>query len=442
MYNEVIPGSYLCKLKQGVAYYLVAKGVYDATAKMNNSYFIKVNLTHLLSKSMYQNDFGKIELLNWEDMPQNYQLDAIAINEDIRRKYHEQFYGTQDKQVSNNLRGLLFSAVDKATGELRHFKFKTGINSTHGPIYNLEETPLSFAAKEASAQAHAANVGGSYHINHNGERTYTMIREATSEQTNNNSNNNTNNSSMNLLGNIPGLNLSFGPLEKGRIAVSLNGDLAFRDKNGQYVTIQEEGSQKTRVEVGDLKVDIEFYKVPTQELELGDVVLLDGELLLVNEKKNGDIQFVNPVSGAKTTKLQRSNILGMYFYTKVVSLFNLAGGEAKGIGLNGLDPMTLMLLSGQGGSFGGGDLSQLLVMSQLTKGGNDINPLMLMALSNNHGASGGGDLMQSIFMMQALGGGKGLTGLFGGKNTKKVAPKPVVRKKTPAKKAPAKVAKA
>lgn len=439
MYKEVIPGSYLCKIGQGVAYYLVSKGVYDNIKPRFNSElnYAQIATDHLLTGNRYQTEFHKVILVNWEDLPLSYQMDAIAINKEIRRRYWKEFYTAQNSFMSKNLKDALFSVVDQSTGELRHLKLNREVDTANGPVYNLAGTALPQAMSEESQRAHK----GLWE-----QLSKTTVPQLDAEYykfdfprpTDNKVSNNTNNSSMNLFGNIPGLNLSFGPLEKGRIALSLNGDLAFRDKMGQYVTIQEEGTQKTRVEVGDLKFDIDFYKVPTQELEVGDVILLDSELLLVNEKKNGDVQFVNPLTGAKTTKLQRSNILGLYFYTKVVSLFDMAGGTG-GLGLNGLDPMTLMLLSGQGGSFGSGDLSQLLVLSQLTKGGNEINPMLLMAMSK--GGGGNNDFMQSFMLMQALGGGKGLGSLLGGKKKAAQPPAPVRKTTTPKKAAPKKAAK-
>lgn len=458
MYNEVIPGMYLCKMTDGVAYYLVYKRVYDAVngeVVNGNQYFHKIEVTHLLSGNKYHFHLYKINLLNWEQLPLNYQQDACACNEDIRRKYYEVLYPAQNKRMSEHLKKALFTAIDKATGELKFFNIKKDVPTAIGPVYELQGASTSQATRDAVKAAVWRSTQKSHADDETDfERAFTpeVIGRMITPQDEDNEQNpmwyadkqdsntqHTNNSSMNL-GSIPGLNLNFGLLEKGRIAISINGDLAFKDKSGQYVTIEEEGTQKTRVEVGDLKFDIDFYKVPTQELELGDVILLDNELLVVNEKKNGDIQFINPLTGAKTTKLQRSNILGMYFYTKVISLFDMAGG-GKGLGLSGLDPMTLMLLS-QGGNGGttngltagnGGDLSQMLVLSQLTKGGSDLNPMMLMALSGSGSGLGGGNMMQTMLMMQALGGKGG--GLFG---KKKVAAKPVVTRSSTKKKAPAK----
>jgi len=200
--------------------------------------------------------------------------------------------------------------------------------------------------------------------------------------------NNLQSDKMSIFNKIPGLNLSFGQVEKGKIALDMNMNLAFRDKNGSYVSVEkdDQGNRK-QVHVGDLKFDVPFYTVPSTELSENDVVILDGEVLIVQEKpKTGGYKFVNPITGNTTSKIERTNLLGMYFYNKVVSMFNMLSGgqEAQGIGLNGLNPMTLMLLSGEGG-LGGSSLVEAMILSQTlgtqNKGGGvpqNLLPLLLM----------------------------------------------------------------
>jgi hypothetical protein len=223
-----------------------------------------------------------------------------------------------------------------------------------------------------------------------------------------------------MFDNIPGLNLASGKLSGNRVALTISGDLAFRTGDGSYVTLSKDADgNKTQVNVGDLKFDVDFYKLPTQVLEVGDLIELDGQLLFVEEKNNGGLKFVNPITGNKSSKLAQSNILGLFFYTKVVSIFNMgqqAGGQGvQGFGLNGLNPLTLMMLSGKDG-LGSGDsssnLMEMMVMSQLVgapQGGAQqaINPMMLMALSKG----GSKDSLLPLLMMQGQLGGAG-TGLF------------------------------
>lgn len=267
------------------------------------------------------------------------------------------------------------------------------------------------------------------------------------------------NTMSNLLNKIPGLNFSFGTLEKGLVALSLNGDLAFRTKDGGYMTLQvDENGNKKQIAVGDLKMDVPFYTLPTQTLEVDDLVLMDGKILVVQEKPStGGIKFVDPLTGNTSSKIAQGNILNMYFYTKIVSMFNLAGGQTGGIGLGGLNPMTLMLLSGDGG-IGSGDNSfvEAMVLSQVmgagAAGGQAINPMMLMLLSKDSNGGGGlfgGNSMLPLLMMSggAQGGANPFGNLFGApaqiaapavktaKGAAKTAVKKTAKKVAPAKRA-------
>lgn len=438
MYNEVLPGFYLCKLQQGVAHYLIEKEVYDVYHTKFNAqsaqqqaiaYHAQVCIQHLLGSQKYNSEFHKIRLLNWEELPKSYQLDAIATNEAIRRKYHESIYGAQNNEMSQ-LKDKLFSLVDDTTGRLRYLASTGTTLASRGVVsYPLKDVSFDKGQDEV-----AWGTSSTSHITQD-------LAKAGVKVVDNQLTNNTNNSSMNLFNNMPGLNMDFGKLPAGKLAISMNGDVAF-NKNGSYVTIQTDGTEKTRLEVGDFKLDVDFYKVPVQQdgLVEGDIILLDGDFLIVGKKANGETKFINPITGATTNKLQRNNIIGMYFYTKIVSLFDMVGGETKGIGLGGLDPMTLMLLTqGTGNSIGGStnggmDLGMMLVMSQLggAKGGDMSSMLPLMMLSGK-----GGDMNSMLPLLLMSKGGGGLGNLFGGK--KKIAPKAVVtKKKAPAKKTVAK----
>lgn len=442
MREEVIPGYYLCKLSTGVAYYLVHAAAHDRWhAEYNGqnarvqaeAFHSKIQIEHLLSVgSKWEAQTHKVLIIRWQDLHKTYQLDAIACRAEFREKYYEGIYGHKPTEV-NNLKDQLYAAVGEASGRLRLLK-------TTGRHFVLEGQRIP-EIESASASTYDASrfevveatLSGEALWGNPSERTKQLIKEALPEQQNNN---------MDLLNNIPGLNLNFGKLEPGRIALSMNGELAFKDKQGNYVTIQTEGTEKTRVDVGSLKFDIEFYKVPTQDLEEGDIILLDNDLLITGKKTNGEWKFINPITGATTNKLQRSNIIGMYFYTKIVSLFSMVGGEANGLGLSGLDPMMLMLMSGQGGQLGigggSGDIGQLLVLSQLSKakGNSDLGSMLplLMMSGGNGGALNGGGIGQLLLMQALSGNSGGLGNLFG---KKKTAAKPT-NKKTTAKKSSAK----
>lgn len=447
MYTEAIPGLYLCKLDKGVAYYLVHKELYDkyhtqyngqSSSRICDAAKTMLPLIHLLSGMVFNNYFGSIQLVNWQDLPKNYQLDAIACNEGIRKKYYEEFYGTKPNQVQD-LKGKLFGVVDATTKQLRTLRVTDKVIDRLSMLVVNEGANVTLKGPSLGFQSsgHYAGAGGTHLPLTHELRVSTDLANSINNIPNHAEiacdGNKTD--TMDLLSNIPGMSLNFGKLQPGLIALSYNGELAFSDKKGGFVTIQHEGTEKTRVDVGSMKLEVDFYKVPVQEIEEGDIILLDNELLIAGKKANGETKFINPVTGATTNKLQRTNILGMYFYTKVVSLLDMAGG-GKGLGLSGLNPMTLMLLT-QGNSTGtGGDLGKLLLFSQMGQGDtNSMLPLLMM--SGGLGSTSGGGGIEQLLMMQALSGNKGgLGNLFGGK--KKAAPivakKTAPRKRTAAKK--------
>lgn len=209
--------------------------------------------------------------------------------------------------------------------------------------------------------------------------------------------------------NIPGLSAgAFGKLTGNRIAIGFDGQVVFRKPDGSYVKLQVDAEgNKQQVQVLDFKLDVDFYRVPTQTLAVGDLIELDGQLLYVEETNAGGLKFVNPLTGNKSSKLQQTNILGLHFYSKIVSLFEL-GGQQGGVGLNGINPMMLLALQGKGGA--SGDISELLILSSLMGaqgqaggifgGQGGFNPMLLMML----GDKAENETMKQFMMLQAFAG--------------------------------------
>ena len=343
--------------------YVVGMAFYCYKKEVHSEYPTSIEIFHLLTGKSYFVEPSRIMSIKFEDIPINYIRDACVYNKIIRE------YCKKNGMLAKHVEHL----VDEIKPELRQLAYS-------------------------------------------------------GENTRNNNNSNTKKSEMSSLFNLPGMNLDFGKLEKGRIAMSFNGNPVFRNKQGEYVSIEstEEGV-KQRVDVGNLKMDIDFYKIPSQEVVPGDIILLDNELLLVEESKNDGIKFVNPLTGNKSAKLQRTNIFGAYFYTKIVSLFNL-GGEQVGFGVEGLNPLTLMLLSQSDSNSGDDSFVKMMIMSQMAgnKSNTGFNPMMLAMLSKNGESD---DLMKMMFFANSFGGGSNNTNNLFGNLVKPAEKKPVVKAK-------------
>lgn len=150
----------------------------------------------------------------------------------------------------------------------------------------------------------------------------------------NNINNTTKSQEMNLNNLIP--NFKFGKLNSRHsinIAYSLNG-IAFRNPTTNQFVVYDKNN-KTIIEVGNMKIDTEFYQIPVKTLSEGDITIIDGKFFIVEAVNNdGSLKLINPTSGFRANKLERTNILGIYFYTKIVSMFDFMGNINNSIAEN------------------------------------------------------------------------------------------------------------
>lgn len=178
----------------------------------------------------------------------------------------------------------------------------------------------------------------------------------------------------NLLG---GLNMEFGKLDRNDIAYSMMG-IALQKKDGNWVAYNAQAGEI--VEIGDFQMDVDFYQIPVQTLTKGDYTIIDGTIYLVNEvKTNGDLSCICPTTGSKATKVKRNNLFNMYFYTKIVNMFDMMGGLNNSTTTpGGMNPMMLMMMmgnnnSGENSNMGG--MMEMLMMSQMFGGQGNANPL-------------------------------------------------------------------
>jgi hypothetical protein len=177
-----------------------------------------------------------------------------------------------------------------------------------------------------------------------------------------------------------GMNLNFGKLNSDNLALSMAG-IAVKKKDGTFVVFDK--ASKKLIEVGDLTMECDFYQLPVQALQPGDLTQMDGQFLIV-DKINADqtIRCFSPTTGSTITKLSRTNVFGMYFYTKVVSMFDMMNG----------------------GSFLGNQPAQ--------NGNPPFNPMMLMMMMGGDKKEGMGSIMEMMMMSQMFGGGANPFGMF------------------------------
>ena len=280
-----------------------------------------------------------------------------------------------------------YGSFTSANGTVKTGQWKNGEYLGQGNDYNSESGVKTFSA------------GGFKSISKE-SKTEKMI-------------NNKKEKSGNLLGN---LGLEFGKYTGDQLAFSPAG-IAVKKKDGEYVVYDK--ANKTMISIGELKMDIPFYMVPVlyEKIEVGDLLKIDGSFYIVDKlEANKGLRLNSPTTGNVVNKPAKTNLYGMYFYTKIVSLLDSASGDATGGGLAGINPMMLMMLNKDGNGSGGNDMMQMRLMSQMmggAAGGAGMNPLMMMAMMGG-GDGGSDDMMQLMLMSQLSGTGiNPMAGLFG-----------------------------
>lgn len=157
----------------------------------------------------------------------------------------------------------------------------------------------------------------------------------------------------------------FGKINPGLCRLSLNGSIAVKTSHG-YKTYDVSTGKLVNCSnfVFDIGQDM-FFVIPTNHVQAGDIILVQGKPMAVREVKDkNSIEVFNYEENTIDTIVpERHVFLGStYFYGKIVSMF----GNTN-------------FLKGKKGT---NKLMQLMMMSQLTGSGNNMfsgmMPLMLM----------------------------------------------------------------
>lgn len=205
-------------------------------------------------------------------------------------------------------------------------------------------------------------------------------------------------------------------INDGSVALSINGDIAYRRNNGDYVFYDPESKSINNcmdLVIGSDALDKMVFVMPVKSVSIGDVVLNNGKYVYItNITEAGNIKGVNLESGRTATLVKEINtIMGCLPYAKVTSLFSMMNGK----GADGINPMFLMML---GDADGEDDLFSTIAMMTMMGGlsgtsaatgagifgGGMMNPMMLLALSGDDDEGSGG-FMKMMLLSQMMGGG-------------------------------------
>lgn len=166
----------------------------------------------------------------------------------------------------------------------------------------------------------------------------------------------------------------FGKLATGMCRLSMSGKIAVKTSNG-YKSYDVKKNRLTNCDsfVFDVGDDM-FFLIPTNKVEVGDIILASGKPHCVISVEDGAIKTLNyEDSSIETIIPERHMLMGStYFYGKIVSMF--------GNSLAGKD--------------GAGNMMKFYMMSQMMNGngGNSNNLMPLMFMMN-----GGGNMFDNMF---------------------------------------------
>lgn len=166
----------------------------------------------------------------------------------------------------------------------------------------------------------------------------------------------------------------FGKIAPGMCRLTMNGNIAVKCENG-YKSYNVKKGTLTNVTNFCFNVGDEmFFVIPTNKVEVGDIILVKGKpkcVTEVNKKIITVIDYEN--SEVRQVVPERHVFMGStYFYGKVISMFGNSFKQGKGLGnVMKMMMMSQMLGSGsqQGGVFGGG-MGQVMAMSMFMGGNN------------------------------------------------------------------------
>ena len=156
--------------------------------------------------------------------------------------------------------------------------------------------------------------------------------------------------------------------------LTMNGNIAVKCGNG-YKSYNVKKGTLTNVTNFCFNVGDEmFFVIPTNKVEVGDIILVQGKPKCVTESTKKIITVIDyENSEVRQVVPERHVFMGStYFYGKVISMFGNSFKNGKGLG----NVMKMMMMSqmmggntSQGGMMGG--MGQMMAMSMFMNGGDN-----------------------------------------------------------------------
>lgn len=160
------------------------------------------------------------------------------------------------------------------------------------------------------------------------------------------------------------LNRMFGKIAPGMCRLSMNGGIAVSTANG-YKSYNTKTNRLTNCTnfVFDIGEDF-FFVIPTNKVEPGDIILVNGKPRCVVKADNTTITVINYEDSTVESILPERHVFmgNTYFYGKIVSMFgDNFTGKKKGIGKMMSYMMMSEILKGSGGTSGGNAMMPMMM---------------------------------------------------------------------------------
>lgn len=170
----------------------------------------------------------------------------------------------------------------------------------------------------------------------------------------------------------------FGKIAPGMCRITMNGNIAVKCNKG-YKTYNVKKGTLTNVTNFCFNIgDETFFVVPTNKVQVGDIILVDGKPKCVVDAKKNDITVIDYESSEIRHVVPERHIFmgSVYFYGKIVSMFGNVFGKAGGA----KNILKMMMMSqimggntGSSNSSNGGfmqNMGQMAAMSMFMGGNN------------------------------------------------------------------------
>lgn len=176
------------------------------------------------------------------------------------------------------------------------------------------------------------------------------------------------------------MNGMFGKIAPGMCRLSMSGGIAVKTSNGYKSYNVKSGRLTNCTSFVFGNTEEFFFVIPTNKVEVGDIILISGKPKCVIEAEKNKITVINYEDATIETVVPERHVFmgNTYFYGKIVSMF---GNDFKG-GKKGMNKMM-----------------SYMMMSEMMKGnggmGNNNNSMLPMMLMMNGG--GFADMFEGMF---------------------------------------------